>query len=184
MLNGLSSSTAPPPGDASAPRPEIRIRDLCIAFGAKKVLTGVDLDVAHGSSLVVIGESGSGKSVLLKCILGLLTPDAGVIEIEGRDVLQMRHADREVINRQIGMLFQAGALFDLEGTTPYGWAGWPGVPHVFVERNTTANLSGARRDQDAGMTAPGKRGHAAEVSSCIIPAAASPNASFDRSVTL
>ena len=76
------------------------------------MLTGVDLDVKRGGSLVVIGASGGGKSVLLKCILGLLTPDAGVIEIEGRDVLQMQPADREAINRQIGMLFQSSALFD------------------------------------------------------------------------
>lgn len=111
-MNGLSTPTPPRFGNASGSPPAIRIRGLCIAFGAKKVLTGLDLDVAHGRSLVVIGELGSGKSVLLKCILGLLTPDAGVIEIKGRDVLQMRQADREVINRQIGMLFQAGALFD------------------------------------------------------------------------
>ena len=71
-----------------------------------KVLTGLDLDVPRGQSLVVIAELGSGKSVLLMCILGLLTPDAGVIEIDGRDVLQMRSTDREEINWDIGMLFR------------------------------------------------------------------------------
>ena len=70
-----------------------------MSFGAKKVLTGVNLDVRTGQSLVIIGSSGSGKSVLLKCILGLLRPDAGVIEIDGRDVLAMRQAEREAINQ-------------------------------------------------------------------------------------
>ncbi len=70
-----------------------------MAFGAKKVLTGVNPDVERDRSLVVIGEFGSGKSVLLKCILGLLQPDAGIIEIDGRDVLHMRKADREAVNR-------------------------------------------------------------------------------------
>src|SRR4051812_10262195 len=91
---------------------KIRIRGLCKAFGPKQVLDGVDLDVAQGTSMVVIGGSGSGKSVLIKCILGLIEPDAGVIEIDGRDVLQMDRHERERVNACIGMLFQAGALFD------------------------------------------------------------------------
>jgi phospholipid/cholesterol/gamma-HCH transport system ATP-binding protein len=95
----------------SAPA-KIRIRGLCKAFGPKQVLDGVDLDVAQGTSMVVIGGSGSGKSVLIKCILGLIEPDAGVIEIDGRDVLQMDRHERERVNACIGMLFQAGALFD------------------------------------------------------------------------
>jgi phospholipid/cholesterol/gamma-HCH transport system ATP-binding protein len=65
-----------------------------------------------GESVVVIGGSGSGKSVLLKCILGLLRADAGVIEIDGVDVLKVAQAEREAINRKFGMLFQGGALFD------------------------------------------------------------------------
>jgi phospholipid/cholesterol/gamma-HCH transport system ATP-binding protein len=64
------------------------------------------------TSLVVIGGSGSGKSVLLKCILGLLDPDDGVIEIDGQDILKLPRNDREVMRSRIGMLFQAGALFD------------------------------------------------------------------------
>jgi phospholipid/cholesterol/gamma-HCH transport system ATP-binding protein len=93
-------------------QPKIRIRGLCKAFGPKQVLDGVDLDVMPGTSMVVIGGSGSGKSVLLKCILGLIEPEAGVIEIDGRDVLQMDRQEREQVNASIGMLFQAGALFD------------------------------------------------------------------------
>ncbi len=91
---------------------KIRIRGLSKRFGAKQVLDGVDLDVPTGTSLVVIGGSGSGKSVLLKCILGLIEPDDGVIEIDGRDIAAMSRDERELTRARIGMLFQNGALFD------------------------------------------------------------------------
>jgi phospholipid/cholesterol/gamma-HCH transport system ATP-binding protein len=91
---------------------DIRVRGLRKAFGDKLVLDGIDLDVASGSSMVVIGGSGSGKSVLLKCILGLVEPDAGSIEIGGENVLAMDRRAREAVNARIGMLFQDGALFD------------------------------------------------------------------------
>ncbi len=92
--------------------PKIRVRGLRKAFGDKLVLNGIDLDVMPHTSMVVIGGSGSGKSVLLKCILGLLQADAGSVEIDGRDVLRMRRADAEAARARIGMLFQNGALFD------------------------------------------------------------------------
>jgi phospholipid/cholesterol/gamma-HCH transport system ATP-binding protein len=79
------------------------------AFGANRVLRGVDLSVATGESLVVIGGSGTGKSVLLKCILGLVEPDAGTIRLDGQDV---RTAERDAFLAKFGMLFQGGALFD------------------------------------------------------------------------
>ncbi len=93
-------------------QPKIRIRGLKKAFGDKKVLDGVDLDITPGTSMVVIGGSGSGKSVLIKSILGLVTPDAGVIEIDGEDVLQAPSGRARQLRAQIGMLFQNGALFD------------------------------------------------------------------------
>jgi phospholipid/cholesterol/gamma-HCH transport system ATP-binding protein len=92
--------------------PKIRIRDLRKSFGAKIVLDGIDLDVMPGTSLVVIGGSGSGKSVLLKCVLGLIEPDSGSIEIDGTDVLKLPRAEQEQFRSRIGMLFQNGALFD------------------------------------------------------------------------
>lgn len=92
--------------------PKIRLRGLRKAFGDKLVLDGIDLDVEAHTSMVVIGGSGSGKSVLLKCILGLIEPDEGVIEIDGVDVLKLDRRGREAIRAQIGMLFQNGALFD------------------------------------------------------------------------
>ena len=92
--------------------PRIRLRGVRKAFGPKQVLDGVDLDVAAGQSMVVLGGSGSGKSVTVKCILGLIEPDDGAIEIDGRDVLAMPRREREALNDRIGMLFQNGALFD------------------------------------------------------------------------
>jgi phospholipid/cholesterol/gamma-HCH transport system ATP-binding protein len=96
----------------SEPTPKIRIRGLYKRFGTKSVLDGVDLDVMPGTSTVVIGGSGSGKSVLLKCVLGLMEPDDGVIEIDGENVVTLPRQERELISSRIGMLFQAGALFD------------------------------------------------------------------------
>ena len=92
--------------------PKISIRGLHKSFGAKKVLTGIDLDIAPRESLVVIGGSGSGKSVLIKCILGVLTPDSGSIKIDGEEVVGMTRDEREPVLKKFGMLFQGSALFD------------------------------------------------------------------------
>ena len=79
------------------------------SFGPNRVLRGVEMTVAKGQSLVIIGGSGTGKSVLLKCVLGLVTPDAGTITLEGQDVTG---GDRNAFLARFGMLFQGGALFD------------------------------------------------------------------------
>jgi phospholipid/cholesterol/gamma-HCH transport system ATP-binding protein len=92
--------------------PKITVRGLHKSFGAKRVLDGLDLDIATGESVVVIGGSGTGKSVMLKCILGLLQPDAGSIEIDGKEVTDLSPTERERMMRKFGMLFQGGALFD------------------------------------------------------------------------
>jgi phospholipid/cholesterol/gamma-HCH transport system ATP-binding protein len=92
--------------------PKIRVRGLVKSFGEKHVLAGVDLDVMPGTSMVVIGGSGSGKSVLLKCILGLIEPDAGTIEIDGQALSRLSSRERQRKRAEIGMLFQNGALFD------------------------------------------------------------------------
>lgn len=82
------------------------------SFGKNHVLRGVDLDVAPGKSLVVMGGSGSGKSVMLKNALGLMTPDRGRIEFDSSDVTRARGRAREDMRARIGMLFQSAALFD------------------------------------------------------------------------
>ncbi len=91
---------------------KIKVRGLCKAFGRKVVLRDLDLDVPKGQSLVVIGGSGTGKSVLIKCIIGLMKPDKGSIEIDGHEVTRMSSSEREEIMHKFGMLFQGGALFD------------------------------------------------------------------------
>ncbi|MEY4793072.1 MAG: hypothetical protein RL724_8 [Pseudomonadota bacterium] len=92
--------------------PKIRLRGLSKAFGAKQVLDGVDLDIRARHGMVILGGSGSGKSVTIKCILGLIEPDDGSIEIDGQDILKLPRREREALNDRIGMLFQNGALFD------------------------------------------------------------------------
>ncbi|NCV11209.1 MAG: ATP-binding cassette domain-containing protein [Rhodobacteraceae bacterium] len=87
----------------------IELRGLHKSFGQNNVLAGVDLSIERGKSMVIIGGSGTGKSVLLKSILGLITPDQGQILVDGQDVTQ---ADRDAFLARFGMLFQGGALFD------------------------------------------------------------------------
>jgi phospholipid/cholesterol/gamma-HCH transport system ATP-binding protein len=91
---------------------KIKVRGLSKAFGRKVVLNNLDLDVHRGKSLVVIGGSGTGKSVLIKCILGLLSPDKGSIEIDGVEMIGASSDVRETAMRKCGMLFQGSALFD------------------------------------------------------------------------
>lgn len=91
---------------------KIELRGVAKAFGAKKVLQGIDLSVGARESVVVIGGSGTGKSVLLKCILGLMQPDSGSIRIDDEETTALSGRDRERVMRKFGMLFQGGALFD------------------------------------------------------------------------
>jgi phospholipid/cholesterol/gamma-HCH transport system ATP-binding protein len=90
--------------------PLLELRGLRKAFGPKHVLRGVDLGVRRGQSLVIIGGSGTGKSVTIKCALGLMAPDAGEVVFDGAAVTSAR--DVEQLRRRTGMLFQGGALFD------------------------------------------------------------------------
>ncbi len=87
----------------------ITIKDVHKAFGDNRVLAGVNMHVAAGHSMVIIGGSGTGKSVLLKCVLGLITPDSGTIEVNG---VNPNSGDRDAFLDMFGMLFQGGALFD------------------------------------------------------------------------
>jgi phospholipid/cholesterol/gamma-HCH transport system ATP-binding protein len=92
--------------------PKIQVRGLEKGFGPKEVLRGVDLAVGDAESLVVIGGSGSGKSVLLKCIIGLMEPDAGSIRIDGEEATGLGRRERQELMHKFGMLFQGAALFD------------------------------------------------------------------------
>lgn len=90
----------------------IRLDDVWFAIGDREVLKGVTLHVARGDTKVVLGASGSGKSVLLKLILGLFRPDRGTIAIDGRDITRMTEKELYAIRQRIAMVFQGGALFD------------------------------------------------------------------------
>jgi phospholipid/cholesterol/gamma-HCH transport system ATP-binding protein len=90
----------------------ISIRGLRRRLGEKQVLDGVDLDVATGETVVIMGPSGTGKSVLLKHIIGLMKPDAGSIEVDGEQLVGRRERELNLVRRRFGMLFQGAALFD------------------------------------------------------------------------
>ncbi|HEY5048006.1 MAG TPA: ATP-binding cassette domain-containing protein [Rhizomicrobium sp.] len=92
--------------------PKIELKGVKKRFGSKVVLDGIDLVLEAGHSLVVIGGSGTGKSVMIKCVLGILTPDDGRIFVDGLDVTRLRGRAREAVLRKFGMLFQGSALFD------------------------------------------------------------------------
>lgn len=93
-------------------KPRICLRGLCKSFNGKTVLDHVDLDIMPGESVTVIGQSGSGKSVLIKCILGLLKPDAGLVCVDGENWNELSEQEQLKRMRCTGMLFQAAALFD------------------------------------------------------------------------
>jgi phospholipid/cholesterol/gamma-HCH transport system ATP-binding protein len=90
----------------------IKIVNLYKSFGTKKVLQGLSLDIEWGETMVVIGQSGSGKSVLLKHLIGLLRPDSGEIYIDGQEISRLPEEELQKIARKFGMLFQSAALFD------------------------------------------------------------------------
>jgi len=99
-------------GSSGPQMPKIAVRGLQKSFAVNRVLAGVDFDVAAGESLVIIGGSGTGKSVTIKCILGLLVPDAGSIEIDGVETVGLAGRARARLMHRFGMLFQGSALFD------------------------------------------------------------------------
>lgn len=104
------------PGHDPAPAPDtdrfISLRGVHKAFGDLQVLRGLDLDVSRGENLVIIGSSGTGKSVLIKHIIGLLHPDAGDVKVDGKSVPHMDRDELSGLRRRMGMLFQYAALFD------------------------------------------------------------------------
>ncbi len=93
-------------------RHKIVLQDVAKAFGSNKVLDGVNLEIEPGESMAIIGQSGSGKSVTLKCILGLVKPDRGAVLVDGQDVTTMSTRELEKTRAKFGMLFQGSALFD------------------------------------------------------------------------
>lgn len=100
------------PSRSAGDQPLFRIRGLVKSYGAKRVLDGIDLDISQGECLVVLGRSGSGKSVTLRQLNGLEKPDAGTVEFAGTDITGLSERALYPVRRRIAMLFQSGALFD------------------------------------------------------------------------
>jgi phospholipid/cholesterol/gamma-HCH transport system ATP-binding protein len=91
---------------------KLELNGVTKSFGSNHVLRGVNLSIDKGKSLVVIGGSGTGKSVMIKCVLGLIHPDKGSIKVDGVETVQAKGSDRDDLMKKFGMLFQGGALFD------------------------------------------------------------------------
>ncbi len=108
----MPSDPAPPGATPPGATPKIRLIDVHKSFGDKRVLRGVNLDIGQAESVVVIGGSGTGKSVMLKCILGLMRPERGSILIDGRETVGLNGTERVRLMTRFGMLFQGAALFD------------------------------------------------------------------------
>src|SRR6266566_8860240 len=96
----------------SSSQPKLRAEDLHKSFGSKVVLDGISFSVAPGESLVIVGPSGTGKSVLLKHLIGLMRPDSGNVFVAGEDLWALSHVERTRVRKKFGMSFQEGALFD------------------------------------------------------------------------
>ena len=136
---------------------KIAVRGLRKSFGRKVVLDGLDLDIGVGESMVVIGGSGSGKSVLAKCILGLMQPDAGSIEIDGQEVTRLSAGERERVMRKFGMLFQSAALFDslrVWETVAFGLIQGHGVGRAEAKETAIEKLAAVGLGPEVGELRP------------------------------
>jgi phospholipid/cholesterol/gamma-HCH transport system ATP-binding protein len=107
-----ASPPSPPELRTAANEPLFAIRGLTKSFGERKVLDGIDFDIRRGETFVILGRSGSGKSVTLRQLNGLDKPDAGKVIFDGRDITALQERDLYPVRRRIAMLFQGGALFD------------------------------------------------------------------------
>jgi len=137
---------------ASDLTPKVELRGVKKRFGNKIVLDGLDLTLGRGESLVVIGGSGTGKSVMIKCVLGILKPDAGQIFVDGQEVTHLRGRARDQMLRKFSMLFQGAALFD-------SLTVWENVAFGLIQGRGMAR----RKAQDIAIEKLAKVGLGAEV---------------------
>ncbi len=112
MSERTTTAMKPKPDAVAKGEAVIEMKDVSKAFGELKVLSGFTADLLQGENLVVLGKSGSGKSVLIKCIVGLLTYDAGSITVMGEEVSAMERTELSAMRQKVGFLFQSGALYD------------------------------------------------------------------------
>ncbi len=139
------------------PAPKISVRGLRKSFGRKRVLDGLDIDCASGESLVIIGGSGTGKSVLIKCILGLLHPEAGSIRIGKDETVGLGRAARERLLQKFGMLFQGSALFDslsVWENVAFGLVQGRGMERQVAREIALAKLASVGLGPEVGLLGP------------------------------
>jgi len=142
---------------ADALTPKVELRGVKKRFGSKVVLDGLDLTIGRGESLVVIGGSGTGKSVMIKCVLGILKPDAGQIFVDGKEVTKLRGGAREDVLRKFGMLFQGAALFDslpVWENVAFGLIQGHGVPRRKAKDIAVEKLGKVGLGPDVAMLSP------------------------------
>jgi phospholipid/cholesterol/gamma-HCH transport system ATP-binding protein len=121
----------------------ISVVDLHKSFGATRVLDGLSLEIEKGETMVIIGQSGSGKSVLLKLLIGILAPDRGEIFIDGTNVTALAPDERQRLTRKFGMLFQGAALFDsmtVAQNVAFGLERYSDLPAATVRAKVTESL--------------------------------------------
>jgi phospholipid/cholesterol/gamma-HCH transport system ATP-binding protein len=141
----------------TAPVPKIAVSGVEKSFGEKRVLDGIDIDCGTGESLVVIGGSGTGKSVLVKCILGLMRPEAGSIRIDGEETVGIGRAARAGLMRRFGMLFQGSALFDslsVWENVAFGLTQGRGMPRQEAREIALEKLASVGLGPEVGALAP------------------------------
>lgn len=142
---------------SSGDQPKIRIRDLNKAFGSNHVLRDLNLEIAPGESVVVIGGSGTGKSVLIKCLVGLMEPDSGTIEIDGAPITGLSRSAREAAMARFGLLFQNGALFDslsVLDNVAFGLVSALGRPMAQAKATALEKLAQVGLDEAVGAMFP------------------------------
>ncbi len=137
--------------------PKIAVRGVEKSFGRKRVLDGVEIDCAAGESLVIIGGSGTGKSVLIKCILGLMRPDYGSIRIDGEETVGIGRAARARLMLKFGMLFQGSALFDslsVWENVAFGLIQGRGMPRQEAREIALEKLAAVGLGPEVGLLSP------------------------------
>jgi phospholipid/cholesterol/gamma-HCH transport system ATP-binding protein len=137
--------------------PKVELRGVKKRFGDKVVLDGLDLTLQPGHSLVVIGGSGTGKSVMIKCVLGILTPDEGQIFVDGQEITQLRGRARDQVLKKFAMLFQGAALFDslpVWENVAFGLIQGHGVPRSKARDIAIEKLAKVGLGTDVAMLSP------------------------------
>lgn len=119
-------------------QPVIKMENIFKSFGDQKVLRGFTLELMDGENLVIMGKSGAGKSVMIKCMVGLMEPDEGYVEILGKDISKLERNDMNALRAEIGFLFQGSALYD--SMTVRENLEFPLRRHKKIDQNTTDEL--------------------------------------------